>query len=219
MNLEKLIKITNSEKYYQECDLQLIKIEHKKDGVNSANFNFIHESGDFNGITNVQKWQLTAHRCEGFQNMRLEKFMPYIQLKLFTDHPLLWRYNNDNLDCELIGYPKDIDTFLGQIYQTYIKVSNNWIQATEEFYATEYAYKKNGRKSLIIPENFKDSIEDICKAHDITFNIKTTIEQDNSKLRYLKVLVFGNNYISPDGFNIGQPYIIAHDFFVNKIYG
>ena len=219
MSISKLLKFTNSKEFYQNAHFNCVKIKTENDNHRNVVFDFINEyEGDMEKI-NIQKWRIFAHRCEKFHDMYRKISLPWIQLKLFTDHPLLWEYKSNMLRCQLIGYPKDIDTFLGQIYQEYIKVSGNWIQATKHFYATEYGYKKNGKISITIPENLKGSIEHICKTHQVSFEVKETEEQQDYNLKNVKILVFGNDYVSPDGFNMGQPYIIAHDFFAKKIYG
>lgn len=210
MKIKKLIEFTNSSEYYQEAQLELTQIIAKRNRYNDVTFNFVLE-----GIGKPQKWQLIAHRCECFSKMYRDRFIPYIQLKMYTNHPLLWSHKSNILHCELIGFPKDVDTFLGQIYQAYIKRSNNWLQATEHFFATEHAFKKNKKKSLHIPENLRQEIEGICKGHSISFEVKEEQIQENCNL---KVLVFDNEYISPDGFNMGQPYIIADEFFIEKVY-
>lgn len=218
MSLEKLLRITNSDEFYQDSHFKLVNIIADNNTYKSVIFNFVNEYSVKTRKNDIEKWQIVAHRCERFHNMFQENYMPFIQLKIFTDHPLLWQYKSKILECELIGYPEDVDTFLGQLYQAYIKVSNNWIQATQNFYATEYSYKENEKKNLRIPENLKDCIIEICKNHKIVLEVKKTIEPQNSIHKNLKVLIFGNDYISPDGFNINQPYIIAYDFFAKEEY-
>ncbi|MBQ0733428.1 hypothetical protein [Aquimarina celericrescens] len=219
MDLKKLIELSNTPKFYQEANFGITQIRTESDRYRNVIFEFINETEGNMEKIKIQKWRLTAHRCESFHNMYQKFFMPYIQLKLHTNHPLLWQYKSDILECELINYPKKIDVFLGQMYKAYVRISNNWIQASNNFFATEYAYKKKGRTIINIPENLKEGVEKVCNDQGVIFKVKNIKEQEDYNLKNLKVLIFGNDYISPDGFNMGQPYIIAHDFFANKIYG
>ncbi|WP_109097528.1 hypothetical protein [Aquimarina sp. AU58] len=217
MDIIDFIELTNEKRFYQKADFHLTNIQGKIDLYNTVKFDFTIEYQGVLGQEDMQMWTLTAHRCHYFHNMFQNIYLPYIKLRLLEEHPLLWNYKSNIAHCELIGYPKDINTFLGQIYQAYIKVSGNWIQATEHFFATEYAYKENGKKHIQIPENLSASIEQICQIHDIDFQIMKIEEQDKYKFNNVKVLILGNEDISPYDFNLKQPYIIADDFFANKL--
>ncbi len=217
MSITNFIELTNEKRFYQDANFQLTNIEGKTNSYNTVTFDFIIEYDGRMGKEDMQMWTLTAHRCHYFHNMFQSVYLPYIKVRLLDEHPLLWNYKSNVAHCELIGYPKDIDKFLGQIYQTYIKITGNWIQATEHFFATEYAYKNNGKMHLIIPENLKESIQKICEIHDINFLTHKIEESDTYKFNNLKVLMFGNETLSPYDFNLKQPYIIAEEFFANKL--
>ena len=61
----------------------------------------------------------------------------------------------------------------------------------------------------------KAPVEKVCKKHGIEFNIKK--EVDGYDKGYLnrpdaKLLIFGNEDVSPNNFSLEQPYIIADEF-------
>ncbi|GAA3519493.1 hypothetical protein GCM10022393_37120 [Aquimarina addita] len=215
MNLSEFIEFTNSEQYYLNANLSCIHIASETSNIQNLYFDLLLDVDYSLGESIKQKWRVRANGCEFAYNM-INKFLgPYIQMKLYTDHPLLWHYNSKLVECKLQGFPKNQDLFLGQLYQSYIKISKNWIQASKDFFATEYAYKDKGFRNLTIPFQLKTSIETICKNHQIEFTIvKTEYPFKNKKIQ---ALVFTNDYVSPDNFNMGQPYVLAENFTIEKI--
>lgn len=215
MNLSEFIEFTNSEQYYLNANLSCIHIASETSNIKNFYFDFLLDI-DFGLEKPVkQKWRLRANNCEFIYNMTNKFLLPYIQIKLYTAHPLLWPYNSKQVDCQLQGFPKNQDLFLGELYQSYIKVSKNWIQASKDFSAIEYAYKDKGLKNLTIPSQLKTSIEIICKNHQVEFKvIKTKNSYENKKMQ---ALIFTNDYVSPDNFNMGQPYILAESFTIENL--
>ena len=146
--------------------------------------------------------------------------MPYIKVQVLTVHPLLWEYHEKQLECELRNFPNNPSEFMGDLFFEYEKLGGNWIQVHDHFWALNEYYKKNGTRNISIPEPLADPIKGICNKHKIEFTINEVIECESKG--YLnrpdaKLLLFGNEVISPHTFNLGQPYVLAEKFEATKI--
>jgi len=164
---------------------------------------------------NVEHWRLIAHKTIDFNRIYADLYLPYIKLKILTDHPLLWAYNKTELRCKLRKYPKNASEFIGDLFFEYEKVTGNWIPLHKNFWAPNKNYKQNGKRNLSISKPLKESVEKVCKKHGIDFKVKK--ETDGYDKGYAnranaKLLIFGNEDVSPNDFSLGQPYIIADEF-------
>lgn len=215
MNLKEFLKYSNSEAFYLNSTItgQKFIVENQSKKA-FCYFQLEDQSDDRNII--FRKFELCIEGYQTSRRMDQKLFLPFIQLNLYKDHPLLWVYTGKVYNCELIGYPKDIDLFLGKIFQVYLQRSNNWIQASKEFFATEHAYKKKNKITKTLGEKLIPFIEEVCQKHHVDFKImnEETFDFYSNKS---KALIFENFYISPDGFNIGQPYIIAEYFSLKQL--
>lgn len=52
------------------------------------------------------------------------------------------------------------------------------------------------------------------KKKNLTLEIKSEILNEEKNM---KILIFGNEVVSPDNFNLNQPYIIAENFNAEKL--
>ncbi|TYP73457.1 hypothetical protein [Aquimarina intermedia] len=217
MNIEEFIEFTNSEQYYQNAHLSCVHIQSEASNFQNIYFDLLVNLDSVIGEPTKETWRLSAIGCDFMYNMLGKFFMPYIQLKLHKDHPLVWHNNSKMVECKLVGFPENQNLFLGDVYYAYLKVSRNWIQASRDFFAIEYAFKKNGSMNLTIPMQLKTSVETICKNHQIEFVDVSLLESQSTSDKELQALIFTNDYISPDGFNIGQPHILAKQFELKRI--
>ncbi|WP_299016208.1 hypothetical protein [uncultured Polaribacter sp.] len=183
-------------------------------------FNFVvEEQDDFGKMHNIEHWRLIAHETIDFNGIYADLYLPYIKLKILIDHPLLWTYNKAELECELIKYPENPSEFMGDLFFEYEKVAGNWIPLHKNFWDLNEYYKQNGKRNLSIPKPLKESIEKVCKKHGIDFKVKKETDgydKGYSNRPNAKLLIFGNEDISPNNFNLGQPYIIADEFIANR---
>jgi len=182
---------------------------------NVAEFDFVIEELDVETVGNVEHWRITSHQTKKIKDIFTEQYLPYIKLKIFNDHPLLWPYKSKELECNLSGFPKGLSEFMGDLALEYEETSGNWLPLSSDFFSMQMSYFENGRISIGIVEQLEPGIRSICEKHGIRFEVENKIEQDYSYSN-LKVLIFGNSDVSPYNFNLGQPYIIAEEFFATK---
>ncbi|CAM4356396.1 hypothetical protein [Gillisia limnaea] len=218
--IEKLIELTNTIEFYQNGHFHLTNLKGEIGQFKTMEFNFVIEERDDNGKTyNVEHWNLIAHRTIDFKGIFEDLYLPYIKLKILNDHPLLWMYNQPNLECELIKFPENPSEFIGDLFFEYEKIAGNWIPLHKTFWALNKYYKENGKRNISVPKPLKEPIEKVCKKHGVDFKVKKEIDSYDkgyANRPNAKLLIFGNEDASPDNYNLGQPYIIADEFIANK---
>ena len=149
------------------------------------------------------------------------KFTPKIPKPIFTEIQLRIRYpgsDNDNtekkFECYITGIPTDLREFYGNLLIELENASGNWIKLTDLFWNFEDYFKNEKKKYKEIPEPLLDVIKKACEDYDLSFEIEEEIsmqERANNK-KDLRLLIFGNEIVSPHTFYLKQPYIIADSF-------
>jgi hypothetical protein len=218
--IEQLIKKTNTAEFYQNGEFHLTELKGQIGQFNTMEFSLVIEERDNNAkLQNVELWKLITHRTIDFKGIFVNLYLPYIKLKVLTDHPLLWTYNKAELECELRGFPKNPSEFMGDLFFEYEKFTGNWIPINTDFWALNEKYKQNGKRNLSIPKPLKEPIERVCKKHGIDFIIKKETEgydKGYTNRPDAKLLIFGNEDVCPNDFNLNQPFIIADEFIATR---
>jgi hypothetical protein len=219
--IEQLIERTNTTEFYQNGHFHLTELNGQIGQFNTTEFNFVaEEQDDFGKMHKVEHWRLIAHKTIDFIGIYADLYLPYIKLKILTDHPLLWTYNKAELECELINFPENPSEFIGDLFFEYEKLTGNWIPVHKNFWSlNESYYKTKGKRNLSIPKPLKEPIKKVCEKHGIEFKVNK--EADGYDKGYAnrpnaKLLIFGNEDVSPNDFSLGQPYIIAEEFIASR---
>ena len=123
--IEQLIERTNTTEFYQNGHLHLTELKGQIGQYKTMEFNFVvEEQDDFGKMYNVEHWRLIAHKTIDFSGIYADLYLPYIKLKILTDHPLLWTYNKAELECELIKFPENPSEFMGDLLDRAGKVNH-----------------------------------------------------------------------------------------------
>jgi len=218
--IEELIERTNRKEFYQNGRLILTELNGQIGDINTMEFNFeIDEQDNDGNLVNVENWRLISRQTIDFKGMYTDLYLPYIKLDILTEHPLLWTFNKPELECELKSFPKNQSEFIGDLFFEFEKITGNWIPLHKHFWAFNEYFKKNGKRYISIPKPLSIAIQKTCEKHGIEFKIKREIEGDNKGYAdrpNVKLLIFGNEDVSPNDFSLGQPYIIADEFVANR---
>ena len=219
--IKTLIERTNKPEFYQSGRLHLLDLKGQIGRFKTMEFNFIlDEQDDYGKLVNVEHWNLISHQTIDYKSIFADLYLPYIKLKILTDHPLLWTFNKPELECELKNFPKNPSEFIGDLFFEYEKLTGNWIPVHKNFFSLNESYFKiKGKTNIRIQEPLKEPIERICNKHGIEFNVKNIkdgIEKGYAYRPNAKLLIFGNEDVSPNDFSLGQPYIIADEFIANR---
>lgn len=212
--INELLEITNSEEFYQNSWFNLVSVNHQAGNQSLSEFDFILDDRDEMGAQiNLQYWKIKAFKTLEINNLVLDTLLPYIKLKILEEHPLLWKYNKSELECELKNFPEKINEFVGELYFEIEKVTGNWIAFDKIIYGLQQ-YSK-GIAILNFPEPLKVIFESICSKYNIDFSIINTIEgykKGYADRPNAKLLIFGNEDVNPNESNLYQPYMIADNF-------
>lgn len=158
---------------------------------------------------------MSSHGTIKFTGIYADLYLPYIKLKILNDHPLLWAFNKREFECELKGFPKNPSEFIGDLFFEYEKVTGNWIPVHVDFWNLNKYFKSRGERFISIKEPLKDSVEKVCQKHGVDFVVTNVVEgagRGSLNRPDAKLLIFGNEDITPNEFNLGQPFIIADEF-------
>ena len=120
--IEQLINRTNTKEFYQNGDFHLIDLNGQIGQFRTMEFRFVIEERDNYGkLQNVEHWKLISHKTIDFKGIFADLYLPYVKLKILTDHPLLWAYRKAELECELNKFPKNPSEFIGDLFFEYEK--------------------------------------------------------------------------------------------------
>jgi hypothetical protein len=217
--IQDLIDKTNTEEFYQNCDLKL------------ESYNYITSNNKLELLLSInqisydypveyEEWKITCNNTKKLNGFFWDILMPYVKLKILNNHPLLWQYHEDELECEIIGIPKNVNEFIGDISNELEKKTGNWIAVNQYFWNSEEYYKKYSKRNMRITESLKPIIKQVCEKHNLSFKAKTKLNDDKkgyANKSKSKILIFGNEDVSPNNFNFNQPYIIAESFVTERI--
>ncbi|WP_299673227.1 hypothetical protein [uncultured Tenacibaculum sp.] len=218
--IEQLIKKTNTTDFYQNGHFHLTELKGRIGYFKTMEFNFILEERDnYGNISKVEYWRLITHNTIKFRKLFSEQYLPYIKLRILDEHPLLWTFHKNELECELQGFPNNPSQFIGDLYFAYEQNSGNWIELNKHFFNVREHFKNNRKMNLRIPEPLAKPIREVCEKHEIGFKVENVIKDYKKGYAYrpnAKLLIFGNEDVSSNYFNLGQPYIIGDEFIANK---
>lgn len=217
--IEELIKKTNDKEFYNDCDL---KLESYSFRTSDSTFEMILSinQNSYDIPVEYEEWKLTCSNTEKFDGFFWSLTLPYVKMKILDKHPLLLIFHENELECEIIGKPENVSEFIGDINNVLEKETGNWITLKEYFLNNEEYYKKYSKRTIYIPKSLEKPFRVICEKHKLNFQLNNEIIGD--KKGYAdkpksKILMFGNEDVSPNDFNMNQPFIIAEEFTAERI--
>ena len=217
--IKKLIERSNTTEFYQDSNLKLESYNYKASNNTLEMFLSINQIS-YDIPIEYEEWKITCRNTENFNGFFSELMLPYVKLKILENHPLLLKYHENEFECEIKGKPENVNEFIGEISNVLEKETGNWITVNEYFWNNEEYYKKYSTRTIRIPKSLEKSIKDVCKKHHLYFKITNeTVGEgkgyaDKPKA---KVLIFGNEDVSPNDFFLNQSFIIAEEFAAERI--
>jgi len=170
-------------------------------------------------LLNMKNGKLRVKTLKKLKALTLIYLCHILKMRILKRHPLLWLYHGDELECEIKGTPNDIHKFIFELLKLLEKEAGNWINLNDIFISfTNYMFKLG--KGVYIPASMEKGIQEICIDQNLTFKITSyEVSEDTSYADKpnTKVLMFGNEDVSPYDFNLGQSYIIAGEFTAERI--
>lgn len=217
--IKELIKKTNDKDFYNDCDL---KIESYNFQTVDSTFEMILSinQNSYDIPIEYEEWKLTCRNTEKFDGFFWSLTLPYAKMKILEKHPLLLTFHENELECEIKGKPENVSEFIGDISNVLEKETGNWITVKEYFWNNEEYYEKYSKRTIRIAKSLEKSFRKICEKHKLNFQInRETIGEDKgyADKPKSKILIFGNEDVSPNDFNLNQPFIIAEEFTAKRI--
>tara|TARA_R100000935_G_scaffold58806_1_gene98128 strand:- start:97 stop:753 length:657 start_codon:yes stop_codon:yes gene_type:complete len=216
--LTELIEKTNTKKFYNDCDFyleskSLITSEKKLELIVSINQN------SYDIPIEYEEWKVTCNGYIKSDNLDNKFFMPYVKMEIFDKHPVLWNFLDEKFECYIKGIPNNIKEFYGELSIELDKHTGNWIKLTDLFWNLDNIFKQSQKKYKEIPESLLSVIKKVCEDFDLKFEIEKQIHRQESALHNesAKLLIFGNEDVSPNTFYLQQPYIIATSFEAHRV--
>jgi hypothetical protein len=220
--LTQLINKTNEEDFYDNWNLKLKSVNGKIESYQNNNFeiNIFIENENEPENTTREDWQIVAHQVIEIKNIFSPIYLPYIKLSLLEEHPLLWKFKYDELECELSGSIENHYEFTSKLHWLYEEQTGGFIEWKKDFY--ELSNWINGKKKIPISMNMKtyNFVKKLTDDFGLTIDIINI--SSNERKGYLnrpnaKILIFGNPDVSPNDFNLEQPFVVADKFIANQI--
>ncbi|MGO4771108.1 hypothetical protein ACEN2I_05560 [Flavobacterium sp. W22_SRS_FK3] len=129
-------------------------------------------------------------------------------------------YNHNELECEIIGVPKDLNQFIADISMILEKETGNWITVPDILWNSEENYRLFSKRNISIPKSIGNPIREVCTKHNLKFKVTHEVTGDDKRYAHRqksKILIFGNEDVSPNDFYLKQPYVIAESFTAERI--
>jgi hypothetical protein len=129
------------------------------------------------------------------------------QFNLYQDHPSLWLYQKSSY-YSLFGPVEDLSTLIGDLYLVHAKVCGNWIDFHRLIFGLEKRLSTGLETGIELPEALSDYYLEIFHK----YNLKYTLKNNRKVSDPYQVLIVGNDAITTDDLNLGQPYLVAEKF-------
>lgn len=217
--IQKLIDKTNTTEFYQDSNLKLESYNYNPSN-NTLEMILSINKISYDIPIDHEQWKLTCLNTESFNGFFHEIMLPYVKLKILEKHPLLLEFQENELECEIKGKPENLNEFIGEISNVLEKETGNWITVNRFFGNSEEQFRMYSNRIISIPKSLENSIKQVCEKHKLSFRVNNEIIGDNKGYTdkpKAKVLIFGNEDVSPNDFFLNQSYIIAEEFIAERI--
>lgn len=221
--MKELIKLTNSENFSSQgfTYLKQLNFDAEKSMI-ELRITLIDES------EKESHWIITAENIVSFKNLDFGNLMPFFKINIYENHPLILIIQESEFECEIHGIPNNKFEFIGKFHQMLENEVGFWKNIQDFFWNTQnlFAQKEIPEKwkgivntaerieYLKLPKILFDPFKKLCEEENLTLEIKSEILNEEKNM---KILIFGNEVVSPDNFNLNQPYIIAENFNAEKL--
>jgi len=208
--LEQLIQLTNSNDYKQNGGMRITEVliqPWNKNEMKITLETFI-DNPTQEEVSQKQTWQIKCkHIMYNTSSKIHEPKIPHTQIKVFTEHPVLWNYGN-SIYFSVDGVCDNIAEVVGDLFLVHDKACGNWVDFHWLFASLPETLKTQRQNQLAVPEKLFETYNGIFKKHKINVSINEHQKGEND----LVVLFFSSPNIYPDDYSFGQPYLVAKEF-------
>lgn len=166
-------------------------------------------------------WTIDFNGVSQYDNLIGLAYMPYFRIDLEDNHPLLWDYIYDSVECELSGLEglksNLINELIGEIARCYDENTYGFIKL-ESNPLLRQIRTKNGNLLFSTNQKIIEITEGIFNKYNVIFlkkQIKTGKLKGWAFKPNAKVMLFRNPHISSTKTVLGQTYIVADEIRIN----
>jgi len=201
--LSDLIDLTNSKEFFDNLSIST-------KALRMTRFTFEMDFYIFNDLTEQVLFECSLQaRGLGYsaESRMIETGVGYKQINLYENHPILWNYQTSQYFI-LHGPVDDLPSLLGELYLVHQQVSGNWINFHSLVFGMSKRLNTAQETGIELPEPLIKSYLTIFQKHNLSYTPKNLRKNDGQ----YKTLIVGNEAITTNELNLGQPYIIAQQF-------
>lgn len=220
--LSQLINRTNEDGFYSNWNLKLDGVYGKIKSYHENDFEIYLVIENESKLESIEKehWKIEAQQVLEVSNVFSPIYLPYIKLSILEEHPLLWKFMHDTLECELSGICENHHEFTSRLHWLYEEQTGGFIAWKRDFHELPNLIKGKRQVPILLNMKTYNFVKGLLDEFGLSIEIKDILSGENKG--YLnkpdaKVLIFGNPDVSPNDYNLGQPYVIADNFTAEKM--
>jgi hypothetical protein len=206
---------------YDKCFLKTSEIRIKNNGYTQNELKlsiFISDEQDIN-----EYWTIDFIGVAEYHNLMGINYMPFFKIDLEVEHPLLWDYLFDTVECELSGVAglnsDSLNALTGALARCYYENTYGFIKIESNPLLSQLK-RTNGNLFFSTNEKIIEITESIFNQYNIHL-LEKQIRRDSQKGWYFrpnaKVLLFRNPFVTSATNASGQTYIVADEIRINKL--
>ena len=206
---------------YDKCYLKTSVVK----GLNNAFvINKMHLSVHISDDQKInENWTIELSGVIQYHNLIAISYLPYFHISIEENHPLLWNYQFDRVECKLKGIKKlnekSTNELIGELATSYNEHTYGFLRF-ETNPLLNPIRNSDGDRLFFTNQKVIEITESIFNKYNITLENKQVITGKQIGLAHkpkAKVLLFRNPFISSAKMIRGQSYIVADEIkFENK---
>lgn len=203
--MNEIINFTNSRDYYGRIDLKSLNF-------NALKFELTIDIIIHDDIEDYKyERKIIANNVLAYENFNQVTLLPYKKINIYDNHPLINKFTEQEYVIKFNKEPNNQYNFLGKLHSLLENKSYHWLQLKGLFWNIDNQLTKSTK--VRIPKYLIKDFSELCIHENILIEIEEIIQSQHSDL---KLLMIGNEIVSPDNYSFGQPYILAKTFSIIK---
>ena len=200
---------------YDKCYLKTNEITAKNTSYIQNDLKLSISISDDQNIN--ENWTIQFKEVTNYQNLIGISYLPYFKIDLEENHPLLWDYIYDSVECELSGVDElksnSINELIGEIAKCYNENTYGFIKLESNPLLNQIR-TKTGNLYFSTNQRIIELTESIFNNYNVNLvkkRIKSGKQKGWSFKPNAKVMLFRNPFISSCKTVRGQTYIVANE--------
>ena len=219
MKTDLINKINHGE--YVNCYLKTNQIYIENDAFNQNEIKLCLTICDDEHIN--ESWIIDLKGVREYHNLHGISYMPHFTIELENNHPLLWDYLYDTVECELSGTQdlesKQMNEFIGELARCYQDNTYGFVNIESNPLFTPIM-DSNGNPFFSTNQKMVEITEGVFNRYNVHLLNKKFLTGKQKGWAFrpnAKVMLFRNPFISSPTSAFGQAYIVADEISINEV--